>query len=315
MPDLHELFVMVVLLAAAACSAVWLWRRDVFRPGSLDRRCALGQLRNPATVGPGVWLAGAVGVFLAAALAGGGMAAMLGVTSAEQASREIEVGAVIDVATYCVAAVVAVICIALMRQTARVAGASPRDLGLAMARKDALAGLGGLLLVLPLCAAAGIVSSQVARLLDQQPDPVAHTALRQIVDNRASWGAWMRAGMAILGAPAMEELIYRVFVQSAIISGLARIRWGRTHHGDRPAANGMDICWGIVLTSVIFLLPHSAAVGGPVSWHALPSLAVLSVALGVIYERTRSPLAPIVMHAGFNAVNVALAVLTAGAAR
>jgi membrane protease YdiL (CAAX protease family) len=37
---------------------------------------------------------------------------------------------------------------------------------------------------------------------------------------------------------------------------------------------------------------------------------VLAVALGYAYERHRSLLVPIVLHAGFNAVNVALVLFT-----
>ena len=121
--------------------------------------------------------------------------------------------------------------------------------------------------------------------------------------------------MAIVGAPVVEELIYRVFLQSAFISALARLRWaGSAAMDSRPMASGQDVFWGITLSTIGFVLPHAAALNGPASWNALPPLAILGVALGVVYERTRSPLAPMAMHAGFNAANVAAAMLTAGAA-
>jgi membrane protease YdiL (CAAX protease family) len=44
------------------------------------------------------------------------------------------------------------------------------------------------------------------------------------------------------------------------------------------------------------------------SWHAMPSLFTLALAMGLAYERTRAPLVPITMHALFNASMIALAV-------
>jgi membrane protease YdiL (CAAX protease family) len=67
---------------------------------------------------------------------------------------------------------------------------------------------------------------------------------------------------------------------------------------------------GIALSTAGFVLPHAMALGGPATWNALPTLVVLGAALGVVYERTKSPLAVIVMHAGFNAVNVIAAMAT-----
>jgi membrane protease YdiL (CAAX protease family) len=49
-----------------------------------------------------------------------------------------------------------------------------------------------------------------------------------------------------------------------------------------------------------------------VPWYALPSLLALSIGLGVAYERTGKVAVPILVHAGFNAANLAAAVALAG---
>jgi len=99
-------------------------------------------------------------------------------------------------------------------------------------------------------------------------------------------------GLAVVVfVPVLEELVFRVFLQSLLLR-VTRRPWV-----------------AIVLTSVLFTLVH---LGGGVpleSAHALAPLFVLSVAMGVAYERTRSVWAPVVMHAGFNGLNVLIAVL------
>jgi len=44
------------------------------------------------------------------------------------------------------------------------------------------------------------------------------------------------------------------------------------------------------------------------AWQVLPSLFVLAVVLGWLYERTGSLLPSVLVHMGFNAINIALAV-------
>ena len=166
--------------------------------------------------------------------------------------------------------------------------------------------------MLPLCLTVGVAISQIASALGAEPPRVGHTALREMVDNRYAWPSWLKGFLAIVGAPVVEELIYRVFLQSAIISALARLRSART--GELAVAAPNDVFWGITLSTAGFVLPHAAALSGPASWNTLPSLAILGIGLGVVYERTRSPIAPIAMHMGFNAVNVLAAMATVQAA-
>ncbi len=329
MSSLENLIIAAIVLASPLCLA-YLWRWDILRPGSLTRLGAAGRLRNPARVHSAAWLAACIATLLAASVGAALTASALGVAPpvGEGPAPAIEphTAALAELGAYCLAIVVGILCAALLARTGRLSGgehgaADARSLGLferGGAWRDALRGLGGLLLVLPLCLTVGIALSQVATALGGDPPRVGHSALREMVDRRHEWHAWLRAGLAILGAPVVEELMYRVFLQSAIISGLARLRAIRVRAngagvggGGSDTATAGDAFWGIALSSAAFVLPHAAALSGPASWNALPSLAILGVGLGVVYERTRSPIAPIVMHMGFNALNVAAALATA----
>ena len=61
----------------------------------------------------------------------------------------------------------------------------------------------------------------------------------------------------------------------------------------------------IIGTSAIFALMHTFIV----PWHALPALFVLSLGFGWVYEKTGRLAAAVTMHALFNAVNLAQAML------
>jgi membrane protease YdiL (CAAX protease family) len=311
MPELQHIVVVAIMLASPWCM-VWLWRRDVFRPGSLSRLEASGRLRNAAAIGAGAWLAASVATYIAAIVGAGLAAAALGLPTEPGVKRDPGDAAVADVITYVFAGTVGVVCAGLLARGGRGAGATTASLGLESRGGDAWAGLGALVVVLPLCVTVGVAVSMLARLVHEEPPRIAHSALREMVDNRHAWHAWVKALMAVVGAPVVEELVYRVFLQSAIISALSRLRAAGT--GEAPVVRGRDVFIGIALSTAGFVLPHAMALGGPATWNALPTLVILGAALGVVYERTKSPLAVIVMHAGFNAVNVIAAMATTPAA-
>jgi hypothetical protein len=102
---------------------------------------------------------------------------------------------------------------------------------------------------------------------------------------------------AAVGAPIVEEVLYRGFVQTAIVRATAGVRGG---------------AWlGVLVTSLGFALTHAGG-SANVPWHALVVLFGLSVGLGVAFERTGRLIAPIVVHAAFNAGNLALALSQGG---
>lgn len=91
--------------------------------------------------------------------------------------------------------------------------------------------------------------------------------------------------------PLTEELLFRGFLQT----------WLRGRIGRR---------WAIILTSLLFALFHFSVSQGMTNVELLCALFVLSCFLGFIYERQRSILAPISLHACFNAISIFLILMT-----
>jgi membrane protease YdiL (CAAX protease family) len=88
---------------------------------------------------------------------------------------------------------------------------------------------------------------------------------------------------AIVVAPIAEETFFRGVVYNA---------W-RREHGRRIATYGSALLFAVIHVALISLLP----------------IFLLGIGLAVLYERTRSLLAAIVMHAAFNTISVALTLL------
>lgn len=163
-------------------------------------------------------------------------------------------------------------------------------IGRAMSRDWRLRGVGigllGMVLVYPICTATGALTEWLRRLTtDVVVDPVAHETLRRLVESRPDLWWWGVVIGVTVGAPVVEEVIYRGLLQN----GLRRV---------------LGSGWGAVLvTSVVFTIVHA----GAVDWRGMPVLMVLSIGLGIVYARTGRLLAPIAMHSAFNAVNIGLA--------
>ncbi len=134
---------------------------------------------------------------------------------------------------------------------------------------------------------AGVVL--LMRFAGHAPDAIAHTTLDMIL---AAPPGWVRHGLllsAIVGAPVLEEMVFRGVLQTAMMQATRfKSRWTM-----------------IAMVSLIFAGIHWSAAEP----HALPALFVLSLGLGVVYERTGSLWAPIGVHALFNAVNVAIVMM------
>ena len=114
---------------------------------------------------------------------------------------------------------------------------------------------------------------------------MGRSKLRLIVDNSTDPLAWCLIAFVTIGAPLIEEVMYRGFLQSAILR-LTGSPW-----------------LAILLTSAVFTAIHLPVVQP----HALPVLAVLSLAMGVAFERSKSLAVPIGMHVAFNILNIAIA--------
>jgi membrane protease YdiL (CAAX protease family) len=120
------------------------------------------------------------------------------------------------------------------------------------------------------------------------PTNLAHPVLKSLTDNSHSPWAWIMAGIAVLIAPIQEEIVFRGFLQTSILRLTGR-PW-----------------LSVLIASAVFGAAH---LGGEVPWYAVVSVFVLGLAMGLAFEKTRSLGTSIAMHIGFNAVNVAIALV------
>ena len=168
--------------------------------------------------------------------------------------------------------------------------------GMKLSLLDAPVGLGCFALAFPVIALAGIGGNELYKQFSDgaEPPTLAHPTLETLVSwwDRSPSDPWLWGLIAgiVIGVPIVEELVYRVFLQGATIK-LLKSPWV-----------------GIIVASVIFALVHRLG-SPPVPWHALVTILAVGVCCGVAYERTKRVGVPIAMHACFNAVNVALALL------
>lgn len=119
--------------------------------------------------------------------------------------------------------------------------------------------------------------------IKQLPDQIAVQFLKSTFANPLYF---LLATLSIIVlAPLIEETLFRGFLQSFI----------RQHLGSKQA---------ILITSVCFSLFHYASGQTLGNISIIISLFVLSLFLGFIYEKRGSLLAPMTLHASFNAISV-----------
>lgn len=88
-----------------------------------------------------------------------------------------------------------------------------------------------------------------------------------------------------LVAPLVEEVVFRGFIYGGLRSKLG-------------------VTLSVIVSALVFSLAHSFSVGGSILLLA-PSLFLAGVALALVYERTRSLVPGMVLHASFNLIAVA----------
>lgn len=169
---------------------------------------------------------------------------------------------------------------------ARLMQSRPDPPKLAPLRSMAIGAL-GVVVAAPVLLLVMYVVTVISTAAGYPPPEVGHVVLTQLLDPALS--PWMRWGLilsAVIGAPLFEEILFRGLFQSSMVqSRIVRSRWT-----------------AIVITSVLFALIHLGATSD--APQALIMLYVLSLALGYVYERTGSLVAPITMHALFNGLQI-----------
>ena len=161
-----------------------------------------------------------------------------------------------------------------------------RAIGFQARLGDVFTAAGWLALSMPILLLLGVaLMALLSALRGSPPETTAHTALTALSEGVDPWGVLVMV-LVVIGAPFVEEVIYRGCVQSAI---------------RRAAGQGARGAWlAITITTVIFAAVHL----GTVAWYALPILIGLSIVLGVAYERSGRLSVPILIHAGFNALQL-----------
>ncbi|MBW8885547.1 MAG: CPBP family intramembrane metalloprotease, partial [Planctomycetia bacterium] len=122
--------------------------------------------------------------------------------------------------------------------------------------------------------------------------PNAHQLLRLLGHDS---GMAMRVAVVISAAvlaPLFEEMLFRGHMQTAILYTISR-----------PQSDSPRVRWAaIFVTSIFFTLVHGEL------WLMQP-IFLLSICLGYAYERTGNLWVPILIHASFNAANLAVFLL------
>ncbi|MDX2118425.1 MAG: CPBP family intramembrane glutamic endopeptidase [Planctomycetota bacterium] len=263
------------LLVAAPLILVILFIADMIRPGSFQRGGLRGVQPHPAYV----WLFAGLIVYMSAAF-GASLVLSAPWLTAGSGQGTPRYSAIVAMGYFGTGAIAGWIMCRLLN-----AGAGTS--GLKWEWRDILVGLGAFVLIYPIVYASQVGSVWAYQnLYHATPDPLAHETLKQITGNSSDPWTWVVAAGAILGAPIVEEILYRGMLQSAVL----RVTGG---------------AWSaIIITSVAFAAMHYSVVPP----HVLPVLFVLSVGLGATLERTKRLGASIVVHVAYNALNIALAV-------
>lgn len=266
---------LVVIAIVAAIVLTFLWIGNIIGPGSTAKLAGRDVKALPAPI----WLFGACLVFIAPPLAAQFLSQLPEVTSGGSLRER----ALVQGGAVAAGAIIGMALLFVMSKTAPKAA-------LRFKFSDVPIGIGAFLLALPivLLASHGAVYAYT-QLYDAPPNEIAHPTLELILANKSNQWAMLLAGIAILGSPLVEEILYRGFLQSALLR----------------FTNG-QIWLSILGSSALFALVHRMSTD-PVPWHALFPIFVLGVCMGVAYERTKRIGVPIAMHVCFNAMNVALA--------
>jgi uncharacterized protein len=287
----------VVVGVLAITSLVVVWRAGWLRlkpPAPADTRPgpSLGVLA--LVMGIGVWAMTIVASSLALVLviaqrppsshAGGLAGAMTGVMSLSFVEQ-----AQMLAMTYGVGIFVAALVWQAWRRRFEAAPKTPR------LWTAAAMGVLAMVIAAPVVLMLSMLGQMVMTLVFNQPAPtLAHETLAALADDSQPllWRGVMIAAV-VLGAPIVEEVIYRGFLQTSL-----------TKLTGRP--------WvAIGITTLVFVLMHAGAV--PVEgW--LPAALVLtamSIAMSVAFARTGRLTTPIVLHVLYNAANVVGALVMA----
>jgi membrane protease YdiL (CAAX protease family) len=156
--------------------------------------------------------------------------------------------------------------------------------------ESALLALAVALLAWPVAQAAGGLAGAVELWLGGTRPALGHRTLEAMSASGSGnpW-LWLAVASATVLAPLAEEFTYRGLLQQGL------------------KATGLPTAGAIALTSVLFALVHWSVLTDGSRASGLAVLFTLSVAWGLLYERTGRIAAPALAHAAFNAANLVIA--------
>lgn len=163
--------------------------------------------------------------------------------------------------------------------------------GLGLSLLDIPVGIGCFILTYPFIELMKMLGKFIyEQTQDEPPSGLGHPTLELYNNDPGNMWVWAIVGAAVIGAPIVEELIFRVFLQGAMIKWL-KSPW-----------------LSIVLSSIIFASVHRLG-PSPLPFYALLQIFAVGMGCGVAYERTKRVGVPITIHVCFNALNVLMVVL------
>jgi uncharacterized protein len=129
-----------------------------------------------------------------------------------------------------------------------------------------------------------LVNWPLAQLFPEQfsPERISERA-EDIASMAPGWWAVLLVLVVVVGAPVVEEIVYRGSLQTRLMQGF-----------------GISV--GIFLTALLFALIHLAPV-------EIPGLFVFALVLGIARHKTGTLGLPIVTHLAFNATGLSLVLL------
>jgi len=271
-----------ILIGLVALIGAFLMAGGLLRPGGFDS----AGLREINSIPSAIWMFAALVVFLAMLSSGTVLERVEFYQNADLDDMQRET--VVRLVGYLFGAVAGLGMLYVL-------GKSCEKGGMRLAPLDFAVGLGCFAISWPLIELASECGSLLHRNLSESGDfyPEVHPILEQITGDPSSPWSWLLILGILVGAPLVQELIYRVFVQSAALR-LTGSAW-------------FSILFGAVAFALMERFLGSR--GTEVPWHSLLPLFALGLACGIAYERTKRVGVPVAMHAGFNGLNLLLAFL------
>ncbi len=175
-------------------------------------------------------------------------------------------------------------------------------------RANVLLGLVGfLVLMFPVFGLQALLNFLYERAFGPPPQ---HPLIQQLLDHPSGPGFLIAAFTAVIVAPLTEEFLFRAVLQGWLERVAIQIARYRDALASVPLAQEAEraegistssppgrplLVWPIVVSSLVFALMHYSH---GVAW--IP-LFFLALGLGYLYQRTRSLVAPIVLHVSLNA--------------